>query len=271
MRAIVIELDPTRGFGLVQLPDGTSATVDASACSPGIPPVGSEVEVEIGVGYKGRKKITRLTFAPRRLRDEVAGLLIQRPVPPDTHEGMVIVDTAVANILAFAWARWRGGDAPSFATPCRVEIEWEDKGPAAVSPYEVRAVTPAELAMEVRTKLAARIPARLEERFDRAPRDRAVHELQATDEPQWAQAEDWPVCCGARATFLGSPPNRETFAAFAGTASYREGDRVSAVGVLAHVLLRQAIDEDTDVEDWSEVLCFACSRCRSRYYTYQIT
>jgi hypothetical protein len=59
MRARVVEMERQKGFGKAVVPSGATLIFDVSCLVGGIPEVGAELEIELGVARAGGPKITR--------------------------------------------------------------------------------------------------------------------------------------------------------------------------------------------------------------------
>jgi hypothetical protein len=136
VRARVVEFSASNGFGKVQLEDGEIVAFDLAACR-GVPapPVGETVRVLLGAGYRGRRIVRELTYAPAVVTDRRAGILLQL----SPAGGRVRLDRAVGELVEclFPPAAWQGGDA-FFGVAVQVTLR-ASQG-AAACPEVVRVV-----------------------------------------------------------------------------------------------------------------------------------
>jgi hypothetical protein len=97
-----------------------------------------------------------------------------------------------------------------------------------------------------------RLEARLRDALRRTPRA-----------PQFAQSDDWPLCCGEPTEFTGNPRG------------LRELIRLSESAVYWEKRARRDHDYDFDdlgpPESWSDVSVFRCLHCDKVYWVFQFT
>src|SRR5262245_28398949 len=74
MRARMVEFAIEAGFGRVRLEDGRLVIFDVSRCKTLIPPIGAEVEVQIGDGPRG-PVVKELSAAPTLETRDLEGVL----------------------------------------------------------------------------------------------------------------------------------------------------------------------------------------------------
>lgn len=91
MKARVIEMEPTRGWGRAQLEDGRVLPFDVMASAPHLPAVGIEAVVELGPSRLGGEKITRLVPVSQWKNDHLFSVFL-RPCS-ETEAELFVVDT----------------------------------------------------------------------------------------------------------------------------------------------------------------------------------